>query len=1808
MRSFLKFRLLLWKNFLIRKGKPIVTLFEVGLPTLFSIILMTVRLRVENTPHPFPTNWDACYYQSLNPRLVPNNITKFTLAYTPYNEATNRIMDRVNKTLGIPIAPFPNEDEMVKFITLVNSTVNNSNIYLGGVVFTSEFNQVNGTVVPNKNVVYKIRLSYAPRLAKVNRKFGFQSNTEWSTNFKFPPYQIVGPRENMDRCDGQPGYEMEGFLAIQHAVDDSLMKEFLTDKAFVKYKSTNLKLKRQLYPPYVKDNYVLVLQQQFPMAIMLSLVVTVLSITRDIVLEKERKLKESMKMMGINNWLHWVAWFTKYILFLLICISIKTLFYCIVLNHEKGAVIAKTNPFIVFIYLFCYAVATITYCFTISVFFAKANTGAAIAGIMYFCMYIPYFFLQQRYTTLSFVAKLVSCLDFQVAMAYGGTLLGMFEGVGSGIQLSTLNSGVSVDDDFSMMFVLIMLIVDSVIHCLIAWYIEAVFPGDYGVPQPWYFPISRRYWGCCPSSQDYIELDDTVSIGQDPSMFEKEPNQKAGIKIRNLCKVYGSGKKKKVAVAGMTLNMYEGQITALLGHNGAGKTTTMSMLTGFYPPTSGTALINGFDIRREISEVRSSLGLCPQHDILFDNLTVEEHMIFFGLLKGVPRNQIMPQCSEMLKDMELYPKLKAMSKTLSGGMKRKLSVCIALIGNSKVVFLDEPSSGLDPNARRNIWTVLQKNRAGRTMVLSTHFMDEADLLGERIAIMADGVVKCCGSSLFLKKKYGAGYHMVVVKEPTCDVNNVVCVVKQHIPTAELESNVGAELSFILPQNCVENFEALFSNLEQRQRELGISSFGASVTTMEEVFLKVGESDDNNGKERLAQIHDNRKAILTTRESSATINGTHTTIMNKAFNKNGKSELLVKDRTNESSAKSNGINMTNRNKALSNYVNIKHIINERTEREPDNAMVDLSRSNFSSSQALNLSHRLEKNTGMKLFLQQFVAMFMKRAIHTFRNKLVTISQLVIPLFFTVMGLTVLKTLPSFIDMPLLRLVPEDFGKNYIPYSTDLFDEDMAQTFAHQFMPKSPSIPVDISKEPGFQNNSDVKDYLLQKGKEGIGTYNLRYMLAWEFNHSSVTSYFNNQGYHSIAISLATMFNGLVKYFTNSSDYNIETANHPLPRLAVNKANDEASGKDFTGFTLSFNLSFGMAFLASSFVVFLVRESTVKAKHIQFVSGVHPVNFWVSTFCWDLINYFIPCLLIIASYFAFSVKNFTEDLHWLQLILIFLLYGWAMLPFMYFFSFAFTVPATAYVWITVFNILTGVATLLVVAILSIPQIDLEDVSIVLEWIFLAVFPNFCLSQGMLQFYQNYQFRDLCQQIYANMGCSHGDCGIPCFHYNQNYFGWEKSGVGRMLVFLVIQGCVMWTLIFLSEYGILQKLQYMMFQSQKAINVSSKNYTSQMSRDSVIQEDEDVAKERERIDSTPQSTLISSEKLVLKNLTKYYDDFRAVDHLSVGIPAGECFGLLGINGAGKSSTFMMLTGDTSISSGEAFLDTYSLKTQRELARKRLGYCPQFDALIGQLTGKEILTLFARLRGIKEQDIPEAVSSLMNAMTLTQYADKQCDTYSGGNKRKLSTAIALIGDPDVVFLDEPTTGMDPVARRMLWEVLSDVRDSGRTLVLTSHSMEECEALCTRLAIMVNGQFKCLGSIQHLKNKFGEGYTFTAKVAYPPDGGPPNMAPLMEFINSTFPRSKLTDIHENMINYHITDTQLTWSQMFGEMERARERLGIEDYLVSQTSLEQVFIYFARMQEDQDKVKNIDTGCCMCCFPCTSHYDVDEPEIQRTKL
>lgn len=145
--------------------------------------------------------------------------------------------------------------------------------------------------------------------------------------------------------------------------------------------------------------------------------------------------------------------------------------------------------------------------------------------------------------------------------------------------------------------------------------------------------------------------------------------------------------------------------------------------------------------------------------------------------------------------------------------------------------------------------------------------------------------------------------------------------------------------------------------------------------------------------------------------------------------------------------------------------------------------------------------------------------------------------------------------------------------------------------------------------------------------------------------------------------------------------------------------------------------------------------------------------------------------------------------------------------------------------------------------------------------------------------------------------------------------------------------------------------------------------------------------------------------------------------------------------------------------------MKNEMYKVHQLIGYCPQFDAVIPELTGAETLRIFSLIRGIPKREINENIKKMAHELGFEQHLKKQLKAFSGGNKRKLSTCLALLGYPQLIFLDEPTTGIDPEAKRKLWDVINKTRNSGRAILITSHSMDECEALCTKLGIMVNGQ-----------------------------------------------------------------------------------------------------------------------------------------------
>ncbi|KAJ0400796.1 hypothetical protein ATCC90586_008083 [Pythium insidiosum] len=1121
---------------------------------------------------------------------------------------------------------------------------------------------------------------------------------------------------------------------------------------------------------------------------------------------------------------------------------------------------------------------------------------------------------------------------------------------GQGIAFANISV---LSENFRFSTALLFFLVDTVLYTLLGLYFENVLPKEYGTTLKWYFPVSPSYWrGRGLQKAARTNSDDDVVLGEDsPSavdlILDVSPNvepvgadlreqERNGdvLSIQRLRKVFPVPGGEKVAVKGLNLVMYKDQITCLLGHNGAGKTTLISMLTGMSAPSSGTASFQGLTITDDMDEIRESLGICFQHDVLFADLTVEEHLLLFGQIKGYANEELRAVVDRQIQEVGLNEKRNVLSSALSGGMKRKLSVAVSLLGDSSLrklsvavsllgdsslVFLDEPTSGMDPYSRRSTWELLLNNRHGRVMVLTTHFMDEADILGDRIAIMAEGGLRCCGSSLFLKNKYGAGYNLTLVKED-----------RHKSPT---------------PFYC--------------------------------------QADEHKW-------------------CSAILSG-----------------------------------------------------------------------------------------------------------NTFTGAL-----------------------------------PEQ-------------------------------LTSDVIKSPSYDSDTP----------------------------------------HAIYRFFAANVSG------SSAPVQLKVSSHPLPLTASSKA---VFGS-FISFSACIFIVIAFTFFPASIVVFLVREkqSEHNAKHQQLVSGVSLGAFWLSNYLWDLLTYIVPFAAAVILIKAFGIPSLTgngcvtcTESTFVSVIVLFFCFGLAICPFTYCLSYLFREHASSQMYTIMINFVIGVV-LLVVSFKLDSAESTKDVNAVLVFIW-RLSPLFNLGNGLLRLTMN--------EMTAVLS---GD--------KEKKSSFSTDLMGYELIFLVLSAVVFSA----AAVGIDYALTFPNVKKNLMSGASSVD-------EEAFDEDVDVRNEAQRVQEGA-----SDDVVVLMNLRKVYPGGPvAVCNLSFGLKRGECFGFLGINGAGKTSTMKMLTGDVLPSSGTATLGGFDILTQQIQVRRQIGYCPQFDALFELLTVREHLELFARIKGVSRAHLDDVVTEKIHQLNLEAFENKLAGSLSGGNKRKLSVAIAMIGDPRIIFLDEPSTGMDPVSRRFMWDVIAGIstRSKSATIVLTTHSMEESEALCSRVGIMVGGRLRCLGSVQHLKSRFGDGLVLDVKMSAPQpheleevmerifgqhsgavtandlddkcqsfgnaslasriEPGHPtgySLAAAMDrdgFIRAEafaawcmeetrfdeldgFLRRSFGDVnvqimerHNDFCRFKLRDSndQLKLSKVFALVEDIKTRMHIRQYSVSQTTLEQIFNNFAAQQGEEKTV------------------------------
>jgi len=316
-------------------------------------------------------------------------------------------------------------------------------------------------------------------------------------------------------------------------------------------------------------------------------------------------------------------------------------------------------------------------------------------------------------------------------------------------------------------------------------------------------------------------------------------------------------------------------------------------------------------------------------------------------------------------------------------------------------------------------------------------------------------------------------------------------------------------------------------------------------------------------------------------------------------------------------------------------------------------------------------------------------------------------------------------------------------------------------------------------------------------------------------------------------------------------------------------------------------------------------------------------------------------------------------------------------------------------------------------------------------------------------------------------------------------------------------------------------------------------------------------------------STAQVIVQGLVKEYEgrfgqrEKLALKGVSFFIDENECFGLLGGNGAGKTTLISIITGVFSATRGTAIVAGYDILNQMDLVQSQIGVCPQFDIFYPDLTTKEHLLFYARLKGIEDAEL--ATKRTLEEMGLTSVADRQSVNLSGGMRRRLSMGIAIIGDPKIIILDEPTTGLDPLTRRQIWEILSQLKKN-RSMILTTHSMEEADILCSRIGIMSRGRMKCIGTQERLKTKFGSGYALTVFTKNDDTDA------AAKFVAEKFPEAELEETFAGTLTYRVSKERMVVSKVFKIFENEKPAF-IDDWGISMTTLEDVFVNIAKHDE-----------------------------------
>ena len=1647
-----KLRALLKKNLILMKRNFISTLFEIFFPSIIIVVILILRKAFSVDTHDFSEEG------SIESFIKDKSMT--SINYNLYSNLEDQEWNGLSLLSPFQICSSSNEQfEERKIIAslgipgdIKQQMINDAELFktkgINDFTLTMDsFQEFSSVEELNEYIKDPSYLSKKDKLICFGVKFSYdEENKHYNYSlhfFDYPKQGNEGIQDIANNAQGmfdpfQTGPDLNSFMRYKNGAYSYMMKiinQYILRKETGKSDAElNYGIAAMKYIDYRSDSFGEFMGYMIGVILVMAYMSPLSLYVYRMVGDKESKIKESMKIMGLEEGQYFLSYFIQY--------TVINIFSSIINAGLFTVFLDRISYYHLFVTLLLWSLNVFALIYFFQSFIDKTKIALVLSLVIYFMMYCVS--LACMFEGGSLAAKIGLSLFPQVCLNNGILLFSKFQ-----YHFRTFKDRefFEIYTTFSVGLMYIMFVVDFFLFLFLGFYLNNVLPHDFGIRKPLYFIFTSDFW-CSNKKRNndekklidkkleenaeednkennyvvYGSKDDIIKDEVDEKLYGDSPNFESEeiyknrnknddkLKIRNIVKMFGDG---KIAVNGVNLNFYKDEIFALLGHNGAGKTTLISMLTGMYEATQGTAIYEGVNILDSMNmEIfREKLGICPQHDILFEDLTIREHLEMFSIFKGVELTEVDNEVNKTLHDFQLEDIQYMLAKNLSAGQRRKLSISISLIGGSKVIFLDEPSSGMDITSRRNLWEILKRQTDGKIIILTTHYMEEASVLGKRIGIINAGKMKCIGSPLFLIEKYGKFMSLNVTKEEDCDSNTIIEFIKNNAEDIEYEA-LSEEIMFRIPiknENSGKktNFDlkSFFTKFDDNVKKLRIKSYSVSMPTLEDVFLNVAAEDNNNNiksKEELEQQQENDKILYNS----------------------------------------------------------------------------------------NLREDYTKNSK---FLNDFKISMKRRYLITIRDIKGFLMEILCPIILTLFGLLLSKIEIGYKSGPV-EVSFEELGKQNIIYSSY---DDTNINLNDFILEDIPSTKIEGLTIDNFPDKKDaVKEYInkiyeIQKDTEDSSKKEV------DMASDDYTGYFgslfmldvdnSNKKYEFIIALNARVRQGLPIYSHYFLKHILEKAcgkklsitftHYPLPMT-----HDLSESKSFGNkIAIVLFLAIALALIPANFITIFVKERANNSKHLMRISGINITSYWIVNYIFELVKYYFTggvCLLLLYLFDAY------KDYLYISYITL----GPSLVSSTYCLSFFFNNESDAQNIVILINFLFGYLGSIIVNVLR----GIESAKLVakiIEYIF-GVVPIFCFDFAFI--------------LLTN------PMGIYLVDYPNEFYNFKGDEMIKkfnlMLAMVIYSSaeCVLYTLLH--------------------IYIESQVYSFKKSTDNKLENDindSEVIKEINKVNnieiiSSSENDLIKidgrttiddtkdlKEELYavkVKNLRKIYtngccskqeSDIIAIKNLNFAIMPGECFGLLGLNGAGKTTTFKCITQELSQDNGKIYVNNTDISGHFNELNELFGYCPQFDAIFELLSVYENLEFYASIKGIKKSSIQSLVNAMIKEMALDEFTNKIAGRLSGGNKRKLAVAISMLCNPPIILLDEPSTGMDPEARRFMWSVIHKMSTKGRksSVIMTTHSMDEAETLCKRMAIMVNGEFVCMGKANQIKDKYGYGYEADVRI-----------------------------------------------------------------------------------------------------------------------